>query len=152
MLQIRRPTNFRVKHPIQYSSLAFFPYQPLLLGGNSFHKEVVRNEVDLLRLPGFGQIFRSFALHRHHYSPQTIEKSASNRQNLVTITNIGRPPNHFQNHFFSIFFSCMDADPMLGLLNRWMTTVPDEVFVTSLMTFNHLPHDFSTFFPRHGCH
>ncbi len=34
---------FRVEHPIQYHSLAFFPYQPLLLGGNSFHKEVVRN-------------------------------------------------------------------------------------------------------------
>ncbi len=42
---------------------------------------------------GFGQILRSFSLNRPHYSPQTIEKSVSNRHNLVTITNLGQPPS-----------------------------------------------------------
>jgi hypothetical protein len=34
---------------------------------------------------GFGQIFRSFSLNSYGYSPQTIEKSASNRLSLATI-------------------------------------------------------------------
>jgi hypothetical protein len=33
----------------------------------------------------FGRIFRSFSLNSYGYSPQTIEKSASNRLSLVTI-------------------------------------------------------------------
>ncbi len=41
---------------------------------------------------GFGQISRSFSFNSPHYSPQTIEKSASNRPNLVTITHLGPPP------------------------------------------------------------
>jgi len=40
----------------------------------------------------FGQIVRSFSFNSHHSSPQMIEKSASNRHNLVTITNLGQPP------------------------------------------------------------
>jgi len=44
---------------------------------------------------GFGQIFRSFSLNSHHYSPQTIEKSDSNQHNLVTIANLGQAPRHF---------------------------------------------------------
>jgi hypothetical protein len=34
---------------------------------------------------GFGQIFRSLSLNSYGYSPQTIEKSASNRISLATI-------------------------------------------------------------------
>jgi hypothetical protein len=34
---------------------------------------------------GFGQISRSFSLNSYGYSPQTIEKSASNRLSLATI-------------------------------------------------------------------
>jgi hypothetical protein len=34
---------------------------------------------------GFGQISRSFSLNSYGYSPQTIEKSASNRLSLPTI-------------------------------------------------------------------
>jgi len=41
---------------------------------------------------GFDQISRSFSFNSSHYSPQTIEKSASNRPNLVTITHLGPPP------------------------------------------------------------
>ena len=44
---------------------------------------------------GFGQILRSFSFNRPHYSPQTIEKSDSNRHYLVTITNLGQPPSVF---------------------------------------------------------
>ena len=36
--------------------------------------------------------FRSFSLNSHHYSPQTLEKSASNQHNLATIPNIGQAP------------------------------------------------------------
>ena len=41
---------------------------------------------------GFGQIFRSFSLNRHHYSPQTIETSDSNQHPLATIPNLGQAP------------------------------------------------------------
>jgi hypothetical protein len=34
---------------------------------------------------GFGQISRSFSLNSYGYSPQTIEKSASNRLSLATL-------------------------------------------------------------------
>ncbi len=41
---------------------------------------------------GLGQILRSYSFNRPRYSPQTIEKSDSNRHTLVTITNLGQPP------------------------------------------------------------
>ncbi len=41
---------------------------------------------------GFGQIFRSFSLHSHHYSPHTIEQSDSTQHNLVTFANLGQAP------------------------------------------------------------
>jgi len=41
---------------------------------------------------GVGKVFRSFSIHRPNYSPQTIEKSASIQHNLLTITNLRRPP------------------------------------------------------------
>jgi len=41
---------------------------------------------------GFGQIFRSFLLNRHHYSPQTIETSDSNQHPLATISNLVQAP------------------------------------------------------------
>jgi tungstate transport system substrate-binding protein len=41
---------------------------------------------------GFGQIFRSFLLNSYGYSPQTIEKSASNCLSLATIAKIRQPP------------------------------------------------------------
>jgi len=45
---------------------------------------------------GFGQIFRSFSLNSHHYSPQTIETSDSNQPPLVTIANLGQAPRKIQ--------------------------------------------------------
>ncbi len=45
---------------------------------------------------GFGQIFRSFSLNIHHYSPQTIETSDSNQLPLVTIANLGQAPRKIQ--------------------------------------------------------
>ncbi len=41
---------------------------------------------------GFGQIFRSFSLNRHDYSPQTIETSDSNQHPLATIPHLGQAP------------------------------------------------------------
>ncbi len=54
---------------------------------------------------GFGRILRSFSFNRPHYSPHTIEKPDSNRHNLVTITNLGQPPRHFQGFKVTYVFS-----------------------------------------------
>ena len=50
---------------------------------------------------GFGQIFRSFSLNSHNYSPQTIETSDSNQHPLVTIANLGQAPRKIKNFLIS---------------------------------------------------
>lgn len=50
------------------------------------------------------------------------------------------------------FFGCMGLGRMLVSLDRWMTTVLDDVLVTNLMTFTHFSGYTSTFFPKHGPH
>jgi len=51
---------------------------------------------------GFGQIFRSFSLNSHNYSPQTIETSDSTQHPLVTIANLGQAPRKIQKSLVTI--------------------------------------------------
>ena len=49
---------------------------------------------NLLRKSPFGQIFRSFSLNSHHYSPQMIKKSDSKWLSLATAPILGQPPRN----------------------------------------------------------
>ncbi len=48
---------------------------------------------NLLRKSPFGQIYRSFSLNSHHYSPQMIEKSDSKWLSLTTASILGQAPS-----------------------------------------------------------
>ena len=63
---------------------------------------------------GFGQIFRSFSLNSHHYSPQTIEISDSNQTTLVTIANLGQAPHKIKKCLITTEGSRKNTFPCLG--------------------------------------
>ena len=63
---------------------------------------------------GFGQIFRSFSLNSHHYSPQTIEISDSNQTTLVTIANLGQAPRTLKKCLITTEGSRKNTFPCLG--------------------------------------
>ncbi len=69
---------------------------PLFLLKNSSRppnpRRLSQIKIDLLRLRWIWPDFRSFSFNSPHYSPQTIETSASNHHHLVTITHLRQPP------------------------------------------------------------
>jgi len=65
------------------------------------------------RCAGFGQIFRSFSLNSHHYSPQTIGTSDSTQHPLVTIANLGQAPRKIKKCLITTKGSCKHT--FLGL-------------------------------------
>ena len=81
---------------------------------------------------GFGQIFRSFSFNSPHYSPQTIEKSASNQRPLVTSPYLGKAPEPYNG---SIKKRGWPNSTGVVLSTKTFTTFPSTSASISFMSF-----------------